>query len=47
MYEATTPFLQSELEYRAARLRADVPGRRRGHRRLSRVRRHSGAGTTR
>jgi hypothetical protein len=40
MFEATTPFLQSELDYRTARLRAGA--RRRRHGRAREVRRRGG-----
>jgi hypothetical protein len=39
MYEITNTFLQSELDYRADRIKAGFAGSRRRHGRLSRLRR--------
>jgi hypothetical protein len=45
MYETNLPYLQSELAYRAARMKQGVAGRER--RRHTRVRRHTEAAATR
>jgi hypothetical protein len=42
MHESTLPFLQSELEYRTARLKAASGAKRRHH--ISWVRRGAGSG---
>lgn len=44
MYESTSTFLQSELSYRADRLRSGVAASSRRHRRSPRRRRTGGVG---
>jgi hypothetical protein len=46
MYEITNTFLQSELDYRADRIKAGVGNGRKRHGRLSRVRRSTGSHDT-
>ena len=43
MYEISNTFLQSELDYRADRVKAGFAGSRKRHGRLTRVRRSSGS----